>query len=183
MDVPLSHASGLTAEEASRLDRPGTWELIEGRVVAVSPAGARHGDVVARVTRRLANFVEARGLGRVLAGDAGFVLHRHPDTVRAPDVAFVTAARLPGRPPAEFMEGAPDLAIEVTSPSDDWKSVDRKAGEFIAAGARAVWAIDPGAETAKVYAREGSRVLARGDVLACPELLGEFELPVADLWS
>jgi Uma2 family endonuclease len=183
MDATISRRSNLTAEEAWRQGRPGLWELVDGRIVPVSPAGARHGDVVASVTRILANFVGARRLGRVLAGDAGFVLRRNPDTVRAPDVAFVTAARLPGRPPAEFMNGAPDLAIEVVSPSDDWKAVDRKAGEFIAAGACAVWAIDPGNEMAKVYARDGARVLARGEVLACPELLADFELRLPDLWA
>jgi Uma2 family endonuclease len=172
-----------TAEEAWRLSPPGLWELIDGRVVPMSPAGARHGHVVARVTRALAAFVEGRRLGVVLAGDPGFVLRRNPDTVRGPDVAFVTAARLPGRPPAEFLEGAPDLAIEVISPSDNWKAVDKKAAEFIAAGARAVWAIDPGDETAKVYTGEGSRFLARGEALACPALLGDFELRLADLWA
>ena len=117
MDAPSSQRSRLTAEDASGLAPSGLWELVDGRVVSVSPAGARHGDVVARVTRLLANFVDARRLGKVLAGDAGFILRRDPDTVRAPDVAFVTAARLPGRPPAEFMSGAPDLAIEIISPN------------------------------------------------------------------
>jgi Uma2 family endonuclease len=103
---------------------------------------------VARVTRLLANLVDARRLGKVLAGDAGFILLPDPDTLCALDVAFVTAARLPGRPPAEFVSGAPDLAIEIISPSDDWKAVDKKAAKFIAAGSLAVWAIDPGDETA-----------------------------------
>jgi Uma2 family endonuclease len=183
MDAAPPEHSNLTAESALSLGLSGLWELIDGRVVPMSPAGARHAHVVARVTRALAAFVEAHRLGVVLAGDAGFILRRNPDTVRGPDVAFVTAARLPGRPPAEFLEGAPDLAIEVNSPSDSWKAADKKAGEFIAAGARAVWAIDPGGETAKVYTREGARILARGDALACPELLGEFELRLPDLWS
>ena len=183
MDAAFTEQSNLTAERALSLGLSGLWELIDGRVVPVSPAGARHGDVVASVTRLLATFVGARRHGRVFAGDTGFVLRRNPDTVRGPDVAFVTAARLPGRPPAEFLEGAPDLAIEVISPSDTWKAIDKKAGEFIAAGARAVWAIDPGDETAKVYTPDGSRVLARGEALACPELLGDFELRLPELWS
>jgi Uma2 family endonuclease len=95
----------------------------------------------------------------------------------------VTAARLPGRPPAEFLEGAPDLAIEILSPSDIWKAVDKKAGEFLAAGARAVWAIDPGDETAKVYMHGGALALARGEALTCPELLGDFEMRLPDLWA
>jgi Uma2 family endonuclease len=180
MDAPSAR---LTAEEAWRLDPPGHWELVDGQVVVVSPAGALHGIIVARVARVLGGFVEEHRLGEVLAGDPGFILQRDPDTVRGPDVAFVSATRLPGRPPAAFMAGAPDLAVEVLSPSDSWKAVDAKAAEFLAAGARAVWAIDPGAETAKVYTGTGARVLARDEALACPELLGDFALPLSDLWT
>jgi Uma2 family endonuclease len=183
MGAPFSQGARLTAEEAWRLDPPGRWELVNGRVVSMSPAGARHGHVVATVTRLLADFVIARRLGTVFAGDPGFILRRNPDTVRGPDVAFVGTARLPGPPPAEFMSGPPDLAIEVISPSDDWKSVDKKAHEFLAAGAVAVWAIDPGMQTAKVYSSEGTQQLARGEALACPVLLGDFALPLAVLWA
>jgi Uma2 family endonuclease len=175
--------STLTAEAAWALDPSGLWELVDGRVVAVSPAGARHGRVVARVTRALADFVEARRLGVVLAGDVGFVLRRDPDTVRAPDVAFLAAARLKGPLPAEFVTGAPDLAIEILSPGDRRSEVDQKAAEFIAAGATAVWAIDPGAETAKIYSGAGARELLRTDGLTCPELLGDFELRLLELWQ
>jgi Uma2 family endonuclease len=173
----------LTAEEAWRLNPSEHWELVDGWVVSMSPPGARHGSVVATVTRLLGEFVVARGLGTVFAGDSGFILRRNPDTVRGPDVAFIGKARLPGRPPVEFMSGAPDLAIEVVSPSDDWKAVDRKAQEYLSAGAIAVWAIDPGTETAKVYSSAGSRSLARGDALACPELLGDFAPPLPALWA
>jgi Uma2 family endonuclease len=173
----------LTAEAAWTLDPPGLWELVDGQVVFMSPAGARHGRVVARVTRTLGDFVEARRLGVVLAGDVGFVLRRDPDTVRAPDVAFLSAARLTGPLPAEFVSGAPDLAIEILSPSDRWSEVDKKASEFLTAGALAVWAIDPGAETAKLYSRADARELLRTDVLSCPELLEDFELCLPDLWA
>jgi Uma2 family endonuclease len=179
----MSTMSNLTAEAAWTLDPPGLWELVDGQVVLMSPAGARHGRVVARVTRALGDFVDARRLGVVLAGDVGFVLRRDPDTVRAPDVAFLAAARLTGPLPAEFVTGAPDLAIEVVSPGDRWSEVDKKAAEFLAAGATAVWAIDPGAETAKIYLRAGARELRRTDGLTCPELLGDFELRLLDLWQ
>jgi Uma2 family endonuclease len=183
MSAPVAQGSPLTAESAWALDPPGCWELIEGRLVFMSPAGARHGRVVARVTRALVDFVDARRLGMVLAGDVGFVVRRDPDTVRAPDVAFLSAARLPEPPPAEFVSGAPDLAIEILSPSDRWSAVDEKAAEFVAAGALAVWAIDPGQEKAKIYTSAGSRSLSRTDALSCPELLGAFELRLLDVWS
>jgi Uma2 family endonuclease len=171
-----------TAEEALRLDPGGLWELVEGRVVRVSPAGARHGRTVARVSRALSDFVEPRGLGFVLTGDVGFVIRRGPDTVRAPDVAFVRGERFPGGLPAEFIAGAPDLAVEVLSPTDRWAAVAGKAREFIAGGSLAVWAIDPVDEQARVYTVAGERVLAVGEAFEAPDLLPDFTLRTSDLW-
>src|SRR5947207_7326130 len=87
-------------------------ELVNGEVVEMAPAGGVHGEVTGRVCRRLVEHVERHGGGKVLVGDVGFVLHlpHDPERVRAPDVAFVTTARLPeGRLPAGFLRGAPDL--------------------------------------------------------------------------
>ena len=171
-----------TAENALQLHPGELWELVEGRLVVMSPAGARHGRIVARVSRALSDFVESRRLGFVLAGDVGFVVRRRPDTVRAPDVAFLRADRFPDGLPAEFVEGAPDLAVEVLSPGDRWSGVTGKAREFIAAGATAVWAIDPAAALARVYTAGGERPLASDEVLACPTLLPDFGLPLGELW-
>jgi Uma2 family endonuclease len=171
-----------TAEEAFWLNPSGVWELVDGRFVFMSPAGARHGSLVARVSRALADFVEPRGLGIVLAGDVGFVLRRKPDAVRAPDVAFLRADRA-STLPTGFVEGAPDLAVEIMSPGDRATEVERKAREFVGAGSTAVWVIDPDEKTCRVYAANGSNVLAGDAALACPELLGAFALRLSDLWS
>jgi Uma2 family endonuclease len=168
--------SDYTAEEAFWLNPPGLWELVDGRFVFMSPAGARHGRVVARVSRALSDFVEAQDVGVVLVGDVGFVLRRRPDAVRAPDVAFVRAERVAGGLPAEFFPGPPDLALEVTSPSDRWPDVEHKAREFLAAGTRAVWVIDPEQRMARIYTAEGSRSVTGSAALQCPELLGELAL-------
>jgi Uma2 family endonuclease len=168
-----------TAEEALRLNPTELWELVEGRLVVVSPAGARHGRIVARVSRALSDFVEGRRLGFVLTGDVGFVVRRRPDTVRAPDVAFVREDRFPDGLPAEFIEGAPDLAVEVLSPGDRWPEVASKAAEFIAAGAIVVWAIDPADEQARVYTADGERGVV---ALEAPTLLAGFRLPLRQLW-
>ena len=149
------HSGQFTAEEALRLNPSGTWELVDGRFVFMSPAGARHGRMVARISRALCDAVEPRGLGVVLAGDAGFVLRRRPDLVRAPDVAFVRASRVTAGLPSEFIIGPPDIAVEVMSPGDRWPEVDRKAAEFIAAGATAVWVIDLERKLARVVTRDG----------------------------
>jgi Uma2 family endonuclease len=172
----------VTAEEATRLDPSGLWELVEGRIIPLSPAGARHGRIVVRVSHVLHAFVEARQLGAVLAGDVGFILRRKPDTVRGPDVAFLRAARWPTPAPAEFIDGPPDLAIEILSPDDRLGAVSKKVREYLAAGAIAVWVIDPGAETATSYSAAGTVALGREASLTCPELLGDFALPLAALW-
>jgi Uma2 family endonuclease len=171
-----------TAEDALRLNPGELWELVEGRVVLVSPAGARHGRIVARVSRALSEFVEPRRLGVVLTGDVGFVVRRNPDTVRAPDVAFVREERFPDGLPAEFIEGAPDLAVEVLSPGDRWAAVTSKAREFIAAGSAAVWAIDPADEQVRIYTTDGECMLAPSEALEAPALLADFRLSARDLW-
>jgi Uma2 family endonuclease len=155
-----------TVEEAVRLDPAGLWELVEGHVVVMSPAGGRHGGIVTRVSRSLSDFVDARRLGFVVSGDAGFVLRRKPDTVRA----------------LTFIEGAPDLAVEVKSPDDHWPSVGTKAREFIEAGTVAVWVIDAKRRTARIFTSKGERTLLTDGALTCPALLGGFELRLRALW-
>jgi Uma2 family endonuclease len=171
-----------TAEEAFWLHPPGRWELIHGEVVFLSPTGARHGLFVQRLARYLGAFVEAHGLGQVLAGDAGFVLRRKPDTVRAPDVAVVRRARLPDPLPEEYFEGAPDLAIEVMSPDDRWPEVQAKVQEYLRAGSSRVWVIDANAREARIYDAGGSRVVAADAALEDADLLPGFALPLADLF-
>ena len=112
--------SKFTAEDLQHL--PSTeqrMELVKGKVYELAPAGGRHGSVAMRIANRLANYVNERHLGEVFAAETGFILRRDPDTVRAPDAAFVAAGRLPaGDLPAGYPELAPDLVVEVRSPSD-----------------------------------------------------------------
>jgi Uma2 family endonuclease len=173
----------LTAEELLRLPR-GTWryELLEGELRRMSPAGHTHGRVAARVTGSLSPFVEEHELGEVYAAETGFILRREPDTVRAPDVAFVTAARLRELQPAEegFFAGAPDLAVEVVSPSDSYSEVEGKVEEWLAAGVQVVVVLDPRRQAGTVY-RPGAEVrfLSAADTLALPDLFPGWSLPLA----
>jgi Uma2 family endonuclease len=178
--IPLDRE--YTAEEAIRLNPADRWELVEGRFVLMTLPGARHGWVMARVGRILLEYVEANDLGIVMVGDPGFILRRKPDTLRGPDVAFVSKKRLPGRVPDECIEGAPDLAVEIVSRTDTWPAIARKARDYIAAGSVAVWAIDPRTETARIYTSEGEQKLAAEEVLDCPALLGDFALPLQSLF-
>ena len=99
------------------------------------PAGGAHGNVAMTIGMFIAAHVRERQLGRAFAAETGFVLARNPDTVRAPDASFVSYDRLAqGELPSGYIEMAPDLAVEVTSPSDSARDVQEKADAWLAAG-------------------------------------------------
>ena len=131
--------------------------------------------------------MERHGGGKVLVGDVGFVLglSNDPERVRAPDVAFVTTARLPeGRLPRGFFRGAPNLAVEVLSPSDDPVDVQQKVRDYLDAGARLVWVLAPEARTATVYRADGSaRLLREHDHLDGEDVLPGLLIPLAELFE
>jgi len=171
----------MTAEELQRLNLPNKrTELVRGVLVVREPAGYQHGDVAMRLAVAIFAHVEARGLGRVFAAETGFTLARNPDTVRAPDVAFISAARLPDPPPRGFAELAPDLAVEVLSPDDRPGEVLAKVADWLNAGARLVWVVDPVRVVARVYRADGSEsVLGETDALRGEDLLPGFEYPLS----
>jgi Uma2 family endonuclease len=134
----------------------GRCELVRGELVMMSPAGSRHGAVAARIAKAIADAVEPTKLGVVFAAETGFVLERNPDSVRAPDVAFVRAERITSGIPAGFFPGPPDLAVEVLSPNDQPQDVTAKVSQWLAAGTRLVWVVDPAARTLTAYGPAGS---------------------------
>lgn len=124
-------------------------ELVDGEI-CVSPAGARHGHVCVELVTRLAPFVKERRLGFVFDSSTGFRLPG--GNVRLPDVALVARGRFEGDTPTEgFSPVPPDLAVEVLSPSDRPRQVLDRIGEYLGAGVRLVWVIDPGKRKATVY--------------------------------
>lgn len=159
------------------------WELDEGRLEMCEPPGAYHANAVVRVGVQLFAQVEARELGRVLAGDPGFHLARNPDTLRAPDVAVVGLARLAQIvDPDAFSSVPPDVAVEVLSPSDRPGAVRRKVAQYLASGVRSVWVLDPRARTLEQHLESGDVRLSEGDaaVVEDPALPG-FRCPLGDL--
>lgn len=176
----------MTAEDLLRLPRgTGRCELLQGELRRMSPAGRTHGKVAARVTGSLEPFVEEHALGEVYAAETGFLLSRSPDTVRAPDVAYVSTARLRELAPAAegFFAGAPDLAVEVVSPSDSYGDVESKVLEWLAAGTRVVVVLDPRRSTGTVYRPDAEvRFLAATDTLELPDLLQGWSLPLAKVF-
>ena len=195
MSQPLSHSSlpapaasgnAMTAEELFRLpDDSWRYALVSGELQRMTPAGFRRGTVVMNVAVPLAQHVKSRRLGVVCGAETGFVLARHPDTVLAPDAAFVRRERIPASgPPATFWEGAPDLAVEVTPPGDTRPEVADKVAAWLAAGARAVWVVDPGRRSVTLHEADAApRRFGASDVLDGTPLFPEFRLPVADLFA
>jgi Uma2 family endonuclease len=140
-------------QEAGRL---GCCELVRGELLMMSPAGSRHGAVTLRIATCLANHVDAHRLGQVFAAETGFILARNPDTVRAPDVAFVDRSRLETGLPTGYFPGPPDLAVEVLSPDDRPAAVAAKTADWLAAGTRLVWVVDPATRSLAAHAADGT---------------------------
>ena len=150
----------MTAEELLHLNLPDKrTELVRGRLVVREPAGYRHGDVAMRIAMAIGMFIQQHPLGRLFAAETGFTLARNPDTVRAPDVAFIRNHRLLDPQPRGFAEMAPDLAVEVLSPDDQPGEVLSKVADWLTAGCQLVWVVDPVGMTARVYRADGSETL------------------------
>ena len=171
----------LTAEHLYSIpDDDHRYELDAGRLVVMEPPFFDHGMVTMRVAVTVADFVAKGRLGAVVCGDSGFVLRRGPDTVRGPDVAFVRAERVPrGEAAHRFFEGAPDLAIEVLSRNDRPGVTRKKVGNYLEAGSRAVWVLDPRACTVVVHvAGKEPRILGVDDTIDGGDVLPGFRAPV-----
>lgn len=175
----------LTADELLRMPDDGwRYELLRGRLLREPPAGAEHSRLGVTLGARLREFVRARKLGFVFGADCGFRIAADPDTVRAPDAAFVAAERLPTGPPRGYVPFAPDLAVEIVSPSDRMSDVTRKVIDCLDAGTRAVWVIDPATRTAAVHrSRSDVLMLREHDTIDGADVLPGFRLPLAELFD
>lgn len=171
------------AELASMPDDGKRYELIDGELHMMSPAGSVHGRIAARITAALWQHVDENNLGAVYAAETGFLLSLEPDTVRAPDVAFVRQERLENVGDVEgYLPLAPDLVVEVVSPNDRFTAVEAKAHVWLGAGAQMVVVVDPGTRTVRVYrTMESIAVLREADELDASDVVPGWRFPVADL--
>jgi Uma2 family endonuclease len=174
----------LTANDLEQMpdDDSVQLELDEGELITMPPAGMDHGSQGIDISFVLKAFVKKHRLGRVYGADTGFRLS--DDTVRAPDIAFVRKERLAAVHRKGFGFGAPDLAIEILSPSDSIRQLTRKIRQYLAAGCHTVWVVHPERKEIDVYEKSGAdRTLTADDRLEAPELLPGFSILVGELFE
>jgi Uma2 family endonuclease len=175
----------VTAQDLERIpDDDCRYELVEGRLIRMSPVGALHGVVTVQLLVLLAQHARTHNLGFV-GTEIGFILATNPDTVRAPDVAFVRGDRLPASGvPRGFWPGPPDLAVEVLSPDDRRAEVDAKVREYLSGGVRLVWIVDAELRTVTAHPQWGAAATLTEDaVLDAGDVLPGFSCPIHEIFT
>lgn len=175
----------MTAEDLlAMLDDGNRYELVDGELIRMRPTGFLHLQSTGLLISLLGGHVRERGLG-VVGGEGGFIFRRDPDKVYAPDVVFVSTHRLPPKEAwTSFLDIAPDLAVEVLSPSDTASYINDKVMTYLDAGVRLIWVVDPRCHTVTVYqADRTARVLVDQATLDGGDVLPEFRLPLMELFA
>lgn len=177
----------MTADELLAMPDDGfVYELIKGELIKVSPPpGYEHGIVAMNIAGPLYEYVKKKSLGKLCAAETGFLLEQNPDTVRAADAAFVRQERVDQARPVEgYWMGAPDLAVEVVSPSDTIRRVEGKVAQWLEAGTRLLWVVSPRLRTVTVYrSLTGIETLTENDTLDGGDVVPGFQIPVAEIFA
>lgn len=174
----------LTAEDFYLFccENDGWYELVDGEVVELAPPNDEHGETSGYIVTAFNNYSRPRGIGRARV-ETGYTVRQGPDTVRGPDVSFVFHPRVEGRG-SGFPVGAPDIAVEVFSPSDTAAGMARKVAEYLAAGSQRVWVVYPRTRQVIIHHADGTVISYDGDdVIADEELLPGFSLPLSEIFE
>ncbi|HID62279.1 MAG TPA: Uma2 family endonuclease [Anaerolineae bacterium] len=173
----------ITGEELAAMGDIGPCELIEGRIVPMSPTGDEHGRIEANIGAELLAYVRSHKPGQVRVGEVGIYIRRNPDTVRGADVLFISNERYAQKRSPGYLDVAPDLVVEILLPNDSWIEVTQLR-EYFAIGVRLVWVADP--QTRSVYAYRALtdvREFTENDDLPGDEVLPGFSVKVAHLFE
>jgi Uma2 family endonuclease len=177
----------MTADDLMMMPDDGyLYELIKGELIKVSPPpGHEHGLVTMNIAGPLYEYIKIRNLGKVYAAETGFLLEQNPDTVRAADVAFVRRERIERAGPVKgYWIGAPDLAVEVISPSDTVGRIEGKVSEWVKVGTALIWVVSPKLHTVTVYrSLTDVKVLTERDKLDGGDVVPGFAIPIAEIFS
>ncbi|MCM3872734.1 MAG: Uma2 family endonuclease [Pyrinomonadaceae bacterium] len=158
------------------------YELVKGELLTMSPSGEEHGAVIMNLAAPLGQYVKANKLGRAYGAETGFKLESDPDTVLAPDIAFIKMERL-GPLIKSYRVGAPDLVVEVISPGESKNKVEKKTSRWLQGGALAVWLVDPHTRTVSVWRlNTETRFLSEKDLLSGDDIVPGFSLPVSEIF-
>lgn len=173
----------MTAEELIKLPRGRfRYELVKGELLTMSPAGEEHGAVIMNLTLPLAQHIKANDLGVVYGAETGFKLASNPDTVLAPDIAFIRRERV-GSLSKGFRSGAPDLAVEVISPGESRSRIEKKVERWLRGGALGVWVVNPQTRTVAVHRPDSeTRLLSEQDELTGENIVPGFGFPVSEIF-
>jgi Uma2 family endonuclease len=176
----------LTVEEYAEMpdDGPPT-ELVRGRIIELSRPHFLQGLLCGVLSRILGNWVFDRKLGQIIMNDSGIITHRDPDSLRGADLAYYSFARIPrGSDPGNYPNVAPELVIEVRSPSERWSEIDAKVAEYLGIGVLVVCVIDPEPRTARLYYQDQpDRMVGPDGDLTFPECLPDFSVPMRSLFE
>ena len=175
----------LTADDLLRLYGQGVrGELIRGELHETMSTGINHGRTVTKTVIQLGSFIEPRQMGTLVASDTGIWLERDPDTVREPDIAFISAEKMPlDADIPGYSEVVPDLVMEIRSPSDSQREIREKALMWLSFGVRLVWVAHTDTRTVDIYDADGSTItLTENDNLDGGEVLPGFSCPIRDIF-
>lgn len=181
--VPFLQEKLFTGEEALELGLDQPFDLVNGRIVFIDHTGDEHGFHEAEIAWYLINFNRKHKLGWVFVGEVGVYTSSQPDTVRGVDVVFISRQRLP-LPTGKALRVAPELVVEIVSPSDRWTEIRSKIAEYFAIGVERVWIVEPDKKQVLVYRTptEFTQFTQQETVLG-EGILEGFELPLSELFA
>jgi Uma2 family endonuclease len=184
-EAPAQTMTLITGEELEAMGNIGPSELVEGRIVPMSPTAAPHAICEGNFYDVLKQFARRQKSGKVMVGDVGIYTRRNPDSIRAADVAYISNQRYEQRKrKGDYLNVAPELVVEVLSPDDRWQEVMHKLREYFAVGVQLVWVADPDEQTVYAYRSPTDvREFKSGGSLTADDIMNGFVVTVADLFE
>ena len=174
----------VTGEELYHMTGIGPTELVKGEIVEHMPTGHRPGNVEALITTFLNVYLREHKLGKTFVGETGVYTGRNPDTVRGIDVAYMSNERFRQLQSQSYLDVAPELIVEIMSPSDTWSEVQEKLAEYFAIDVKVVWVVDPKLRQIHSYrAVDKMHIYKLDDTLTCEDLLPGFAMPAAEIFA